>query len=216
MSELQTATPSIKFTEDAHAKLSEVISNHTNPVAGLRLEIADRAGGQFRHLLSMVEEGAELENDVRVETSSGIAVFVPPQDARYLDSVEVHFFDDGEGNQGLEFRNPNPIWSDPREFAIQGLFDEHLNPQIASHGGQVKLHGVVGRTAYVEFAGGCQGCGMAAATLKNGVESTVLQHVPDVEAITDVTDHASGTNPYYKPAPAGGHGHGHGHGGHAH
>jgi len=155
MSEVETPTPTIQFTGEAHTKLAEVMDNHANPVAGLRLEIADRTGGQFRHLLSMVEEGAAVDNDVRVDTSDGISVFVPPQDARYLDGVEVHFFDDGEGNQGLEFRNPNPIWSDPREFAIQDLFDQHLNPQIASHGGQVRLHGVVGRTAYVEFAGGC-------------------------------------------------------------
>lgn len=214
MSEVETVTPAIQFTETAVSKLSEVIDNHPNPVAGLRLEIADRTGGQFRHLLSMVEEGAAVENDLRVDTSDGIAVYVPAQDARYVNGVEVHFFDDGEGNQGLEFRNPNPIWSDPREFAIQDLFDQHLNPQIASHGGQVKLHGVVGRTAYVEFAGGCQGCGMAGATLKNGVESTVRQQVPDIEEVTDVTDHASGTNPYYKPQPAGGHGHAHG--GHSH
>lgn len=209
MSDVQTRTPSISFTAEAFAKLSEVIGNHQNPVAGLRLEIVDRSGGQLRHLLSLVEEGAQLEQDSRVETSDGIAVYLPPQEARYVEGLEIHYFDDGAGNQGLEFRNPNPIWSDPREFAIQDLFDSHLNPQIASHGGQVKLLGVEGRTAYVEFAGGCQGCGMAAATLKNGVEATLREHVPDIDEVTDATDHASGTNPYYKPAPAHGHGHAH-------
>jgi Fe/S biogenesis protein NfuA len=212
MSDVQTRTPTISFTAEALAKLSEVMGNHANPVAGLRLEIVERTGGQFRHLLSLVEEGAQLEHDSRVETEDEIAVYLPPQDAKYVDGLEIHFFDEGAGNQGLEFRNPNPIWSDPREFAIQDLFDSHLNPQIASHGGQVKLLGVEGRTAYVEFAGGCQGCGMAAATLKHGVEATLREHVPDIDEVTDATDHASGTNPYYKPAPAGGHGHG----GHAH
>ncbi|MEX2373797.1 MAG: iron-sulfur cluster biosynthesis family protein, partial [Dehalococcoidia bacterium] len=154
MTEVETRTPTIKFTEEAYTKLSEVIDNHANPVAGLRLEIAERSQGQFRHLLSLVEEGAQLETDVEVPTVDGIAVYVPAADTRYLEGLEIHFFDDGAGNQGLEFRNPNPIWADPREFVIQDLLDQHLNPQIASHGGAVKLHGVVGRTAYVEFAGG--------------------------------------------------------------
>jgi Fe/S biogenesis protein NfuA len=209
MSDVDTSTPTIKFTEEAFSKLSEVIDNHANPVAGLRLEIAERSGGQFRHLLSLVEEGAQLETDLEAPTADGITLYMPAADARYLEGLEIHFFDDGDGNQGLEFRNPNPIWSDPREFAIQDLLDQHLNPQIGGHGGTVKLLGVEGRTAYVEFGGGCVGCGMATATLKQGVEATLKQHVPDIEEVTDVTDHASGTNPYYRPAPAGGHGHAH-------
>ena len=209
MADVETRTPTIKFTDEAFTKLSEVIDNHANPVAGLRLEIAERSGGQFRHLLSLVEEGAQLESDEEIATTDGITMYVPAPDLRYLDGLEIHFFDDGDGNQGLEFRNPNAIWSDPREFAIQDLLDTHLNPQIGGHGGTVKLLGVEGRTAYVEFGGGCVGCGMATATLKQGVEATLRQHVPDIEAVTDVTDHASGTNPYYKPAPAGGHGHAH-------
>ncbi|MCK9485663.1 MAG: NifU family protein [Dehalococcoidia bacterium] len=211
MSELETRTPNIKFTETAYSKLAEVVDNHPNPVAGLRLEIAERSGGQFKHLLSLVEQGAELEADVEVETTDGISVFVPSHDLAYVEGLEIHFFSDEEGNQGLEFRNPNPIWSDPREFAIQDLFDEHLNPQIGSHGGTVKLLGVQGRTAYVEFGGGCVGCGMATATLKQGVEAAVKQQVPDIEEVTDVTDHASGTNPYYKPSGAHGHAHAHAH-----
>ncbi len=209
MSDVETRTPTIKFTETAYSKLAEVMDNHANPVAGLRLEIAERSGGQFRHLLSLVEEGAQLDADVAVDTAEGIKVFVPEHDARYVEGLEVDFFNDDEGNQGLEFRNPNPIWSDPREFAIQDLIDQHLNPQIGGHGGAVKLLGVQGRTAYVEFAGGCVGCGMATATLKQGVEAALKQHVPDIEEVTDVTDHASGTNPYYKPSPAGSHGHAH-------
>ena len=210
MSEVETGTPTIKFTDEAFAKLSEVMDNHANPVAGLRLEIAERAGGQFRHLLSLVEEGAQLETDLEAPTAEGITLFMPSADARYLEGLEIHFFNDDDGNHGLEFRNPNPIWSDPREFAIQDLLDQHLNPQIGGHGGTVKLLGVEGRTAYVEFGGGCVGCGMATATLKQGVEATLKQHVPDIEEVTDVTDHAAGTNPYYRPAPAGaGHGHAH-------
>ena len=93
MSEVDTSAPQIAFTDSAFAKLSEVIDNHPNPVAGLRLEIADRRDGQFRHLLSMVEEGAELPNDTRVETPDGIAVFVHKSLVSRLKNNCIDFID---------------------------------------------------------------------------------------------------------------------------
>lgn len=195
-----TTAPRLRYTDEAHAKLTEVIDNHANPVAGLRLTIQGREGGKIQHLLSLVEEGAQVEDDLVIEDEAGNRTFVSSRDAPYLDNVEVHFFDDGAGNAGLEFRNPNPIWTDPREFAIQALFDEHINPQIAAHGGVISLLGVEDRTAYVEFGGGCVGCGMLNVTLKQGVEVAVKDNVPDIDEIVDITDHASGTNPYYQPS----------------
>lgn len=207
MSEI-AAEPSVRFTEAAAEKLSEIIENHANPVAGLRLQISTRREGQIFHLLSLVEDGAQKEADVPVE-ASGIRVYLEPRDASYLDGVEIDFYSDEEGNQGLRFNNPNPVWRDPRELELQSLFDELINPQIGGHGGTVNLIGVQGRKAYVEFGGGCVGCGMLNTTLKNGVESVVIGRVADIDEIVDITDHASGTNPYYR-APEGGHGHAHG------
>lgn len=200
MADEAPAVPRVRYTDEAYAKLAEVIDNHPNPVAGLRLAIQGRQDGKIQHLLSLVEEGAQVEDDLVVEDDVGIRTYLPARDAPYLDGVEIHFFDDGSGNAGLEFRNPNPIWSDPREFAIQQLFDEHINPQIAAHGGVISLLGVEERTAYVEFGGGCVGCGMLNVTLKQGVEVAVKDNIPDIDQIVDVTDHASGTNPYYQPA----------------
>ena len=199
--------PHVQFSDGATEKLSEIIENHANPVAGLRLQISGRKEGRFQHLLSLVEDGAEREGDLAVE-SSGIRVYVEPIDASYLDGLEIDFYKDEDGHEGLEFKNPNPIWRDPREFQLQDLFDQQINPQIAGHGGVLSLMGVHGRTAYVQFGGGCVGCGMLSVTLKQGVEKTVREHLPDIEEIVDVTDHDSGKNPYYKPAPAGGHVHG--------
>jgi len=79
------------------------------------------------------------------------------------------------------------------------VLDEKINPAVASHGGHVDLVAVEGETAYLRFGGGCQGCGMASATLKNGVEKTLFAEVPQVTKVMDVTDHASGKNPYYEP-----------------
>ena len=191
--------PTVKLTDAAAEKLSDIIDQHANPVAGLRLQISGRKDGRFQHLLSLVEDGAELANDLKVETE-GIRVYVEARDVSYLDGVEIDFYDDGEGNQGLEFRNPNPLWRDPREFQLQDLFDQQINPQIAAHGGVISLIGVQGKKAFVEFGGGCVGCGMLGVTLKQGVEVAVKDQIPDIEEIVDITDHDQGENPYYQPA----------------
>lgn len=199
MAESSTAEPTVRFTDEAYSKLSEIIGGHPNPVAGLRLQITSREGGQFHHLLSLVEDGAQAEGDIEIQTPEGICVFTDQRSAPYLKNLTVHYFEDGE-ERGLEFRNPNPLWIDSREFQIQDLLDQFINPQIAAHGGRVELIGVEGRTAYVEFGGGCVGCGMIAVTLKQGVEVAVKENVPDIDEIVDTTDHASGTNPYYQPS----------------
>jgi Fe-S cluster biogenesis protein NfuA len=80
---------------------------------------------------------------------------------------------------------------------IKVLLETRINPAIAAHGGYITLIDIQDETAYVEMAGGCQGCGMADATLKQGVEVEIKRAVPVIERVLDVTDHAGGTNPYY-------------------
>jgi Fe/S biogenesis protein NfuA len=69
---------------------------------------------------------------------------------------------------------------------------------VAGHGGHIDLVAVENDTAYLRFGGGCQGCGMVKATLKEGVEKVLLEEVPEITKVMDVTDHAAGTNPYYE------------------
>ncbi|OUR76901.1 hypothetical protein A9Q83_12935 [Alphaproteobacteria bacterium 46_93_T64] len=80
---------------------------------------------------------------------------------------------------------------------IRVLLETRINPAIAAHGGYITLIDIQEEIAYVEMAGGCQGCGMADATLKQGVEVEIKSAVPAIERVLDVTDHAGGTNPYY-------------------
>jgi len=75
-----------------------------------------------------------------------------------------------------------------------------INPQIAAHGGFAELVAVDGSIAYLRMGGGCQGCGMAAVTLSQGIEVAILDSVPEITEVVDVTDHAGGTNPYYQAA----------------
>jgi Fe-S cluster biogenesis protein NfuA len=82
-------------------------------------------------------------------------------------------------------------------FEVQNLLNEEINPMVASHGGYIEVIDVKENDLYVSMGGGCQGCGMAAVTLRQGVEQLIRQHMPVVRNIFDATDHAAGENPYY-------------------
>jgi Fe-S cluster biogenesis protein NfuA len=82
--------------------------------------------------------------------------------------------------------------------AVEQILAEHINPQIASHGGKVEVTDVQGSTVFLVMGGGCQGCASAQATLRGGVEKAIRNAIPAVTEIVDVTDHAAGENPYYR------------------
>ena len=91
---------------------------------------------------------------------------------------------------------------DPEEITkkIQSVLDGEINPAVAAHGGWVELIDVKKNEVFIKMGGGCQGCGMADVTLKQGVEKSIRQAVPQIGAIMDTTDHATGRNPYYAPS----------------
>jgi len=95
---------------------------------------------------------------------------------------------------------PKPGLDTADGVAIRNLLEERINPSIAAHGGRISLVDLKDNKAYVRLDGGCQGCGMADATLKQGVAVEIQQLVPTVTDVLDITDHADGTNPYYQPA----------------
>ena len=83
------------------------------------------------------------------------------------------------------------------------MLDEKINPSVAGHGGHIALIDVTEDTAFIRLEGGCQGCGMADVTLKQGIEVEIKGAVPSIAAVLDVTDHAGGDNPYYSPGKGG-------------
>jgi Fe/S biogenesis protein NfuA len=193
------SAPQLAFTEEAVAKLQEVIGGYPRPVAGLRLQIVGRGPEGFDYVLSLVEQGKEPEGDALVDVQ-GLRVFIEGKNVESLDGTKIDYRYKGPNTSGLEFDNPNPLWRDPVAIQIQQLFDEQINPAIAAHGGYVSLLDVQGDTAYVQLGGGCQGCGMADVTLKQGIEVAIKETVPAITNVVDETDHASGTNPYFRPS----------------
>ena len=90
----------------------------------------------------------------------------------------------------------NTVLNDDRLYdVVNGLFRDQINPMVASHGGKVELVDVQDATVVVRMMGGCQGCGMATVTLRQGIETALRQAVPVVRGVKDITDHASGRNP---------------------
>ncbi len=82
---------------------------------------------------------------------------------------------------------------------VETILNNEINPLIAQHGGVVSLIDVRGADLYLQLGGGCQGCGMADVTLRQGIEASIRRALPEVEEVLDVTDHAAGTNPFYSP-----------------
>ncbi len=144
-----------------------------------------------------------------VEDHDGLPVAIALDSVETLRGAVLDLSGDGTG-PGLVMRNPNvpsPTLDSAdlgdldltgtTEEKVRMLLRERINPAIASHGGIATLIGVEGPIAQLELGGGCQGCGLAAVTLRQGIERAILDAIPEIEEVVDVTDHAMGTNPFY-------------------
>ena len=97
-------------------------------------------------------------------------------------------------------KSPNALGDDALYEQVAKVFDTQVNPMVARHGGRVELIDVQDAVVMLRMGGGCQGCGMADVTLRQGIEGMLAQLVPEVRGIVDITDHASGSNPYFQAA----------------
>lgn len=95
---------------------------------------------------------------------------------------------------------PGAISDDALYEQVAKVFEEQVNPMVAKHGGRVELIDVQDAVVMLRMGGGCQGCGMADVTLRQGIEGMLGQLVPAVRGIVDITDHTSGANPYFQAA----------------
>jgi Fe/S biogenesis protein NfuA len=132
----------------------------------------------------------------------GFNIYVDQDSVKFLEGASIDYLDT-MAESGFKVEAPNagiPRPTGPIADAVQKVLEEKINPSIASHGGFINLIAIEGETAYLQFGGGCQGCGMVDVTLKQGVEKVLFEKVPEIKKVMDITDHAAGTNPYYQPA----------------
>jgi Fe/S biogenesis protein NfuA len=152
---------------------------------------------------------ADVPLDAVVQEGDDLVVAV---DADSVDKLRGAVLDWGGG--GMVMQNPNrPEVASPAMAArppadlsgdlpqrVIQVLEQQINPAIAAHGGYAELVAVEGAIAYLRLSGGCQGCGLAAVTLSQGIEVAILDAVPEISEVVDVTDHESGANPFYEAA----------------
>jgi Fe/S biogenesis protein NfuA len=173
------------------------------------VEVAGVQAGEWTYNMSLKPAAQAGPGDL-VKTEDDLPIVVPAADVDKLDGATIDWSDDLMRG-GLLVRNPNrpspavgtrpPVdLTGPVPQRVMRVLEEQINPAIAMHGGSAELVAVEDSTAYVRLGGGCVGCGMATVTLSQGIEVAIKEAVPEVAEVVDVTDHASGTNPYYEPA----------------
>ena len=185
----------IQLTPIAKERVKSIIDSEDLEVEGLRVSITGRTTNTFEYSLGLE---VELHPDDVVIDLGDLKVLV---DSQSMDSLKGSIIDYVEDLNASGFRvdNPNqPSWDDSRAQKIQELIDTRINPSVASHGGNIQLLDVTEDSVYVHMGGGCQGCGQATATLKQGVQAMIQEEFPEIVNVIDTTDHAAGTNPYYQ------------------
>jgi Fe/S biogenesis protein NfuA len=175
---------------------------------GLRLAIESGVGDPFVYDLSFdIVTKAAFTDEVRTHTAddgTSIKVIIPAKDIESLTGAVL----DHNDTQGLVIRNPNKpvppmveglVRDDELSAEIEAVVGTEVNPMLAAHGGFVTFVGHDGEgTAYLTMGGGCHGCSMSRMTMLDGVQTMLVDMVPGVERVKDLTDHAVGENPFYR------------------
>jgi Fe/S biogenesis protein NfuA len=191
----------ITITEAAQDYLAGLLEKQNTPGIGIRVFITQPGTQYAETCIAYCKPGEEKQED----TSIGLKDFTAWIDAisePFLEDAVVDYAQDRMGGQ-LTIKAPNakvPMISEdsPLNERINYYLQTEINPGLASHGGMVSLVDVVeDGIAVLKFGGGCQGCGQVDMTLKDGVERTLVERIPELKGVRDVTDHTNRENAYY-------------------
>ena len=189
----------VTITEVAKEKIIELIGASETPIKGLRLGAQAVSPLKVDFKMAFIADDLDTTGDTVIEFE-GFNVYIDDESLPNAEEANIDYVD-GLVGSGFKVERPSktpPNVSGPIVDKIQQVIDERINPAVASHGGHVSLIDVKDKAVYLQLGGGCQGCGMADVTLKQGIEVMIKEAVPEIEEIFDVTDHADGNNPYYQ------------------
>ena len=182
--------PIVTVTPEALEHLTELRDEEADgEQLGLRLGLASAPGEDFKYDLSFEEFlKAAFEDEVR--THEGLKIIIPGNDVELMTGATLDY----TVTQGLVIRNPNK----PEAPNIEALVSGEVNPALAAHGGFVTYVGHDSEgTAFLTMGGGCHGCSMSKMTMLDGVQTMLVDALPAIERVKDLTDHATGSNPFY-------------------
>ena len=193
-------TPSLTITDAAQEYIAELLAKHGGEV-NIRVFVADPGTPKAESCVAYCRPGEEEADDLPLELK-GFKAFIEARSLPFLEEALIDYAKDRFGGQ-LTIKAPHAKIgridaSSPLEDRINHVLYVEVNPNLAAHGGEVSLVEVVdGSIAVLKFGGGCQGCGMVDATLKEGVERTLVTQIPEITAVRDVTDHSVRDHAYY-------------------
>lgn len=189
----------LTLTDTAREKITSIREAQKRPDSCIRVTVTRDGIASWKYDLRLVSADEKTDADEIVD-SGGVLVYLDKESVPRIKGATLDFVT-GMSGSGFKFENPNKPEgaSDPLVLRVQKVLEDKINPGIASHGGHITLLGVKEGTAYIRMGGGCQGCGMADVTLKQGIEETLKNEIPEIVGVLDETDHASGSNPYYQP-----------------
>lgn len=159
----------------------------------IRVKVTGRAPGGFKYDFRSVPRVQRSPDDIVLDMSE-MPLYIDPASLAKLRGATIDVRPEG----GFKIDNPNPVFNSALEEEVATIIETQINPGVSLHGGQIVLVDVQDHTAYITMEGGCKGCSLALATMKQGVEKMIREAVPAIHDVIDVTAHDEGANPFFR------------------
>ena len=192
----------VNITQSAEKYLAKLLKDKNETDIAIRIFISDPGTPRAETCLAYCKPEEAEQDDIILNLKS-ITVHIEKRSIPFLVDSEVNFDNDTFGGQltikAPNARLPNVSPESPAEDRINYVIYNEINPMLESHGGEVSLLEFTEKgEAILQFGGGCQGCGMVDVTLKEGIEKTLIEQIPELNSVVDSTDHTLKDNAYYK------------------
>jgi len=190
----------IKVSESAVEFLSGVIKEQDIDNLHLKVDVQNPGTPAADCHLGFCEAD-EMGDNYDIQELGPFNLYMAKDDKDYFIDAEIDYEIQGASGQ-LNIKAPMLKGQSPDDDAplfdrVSYFIDATINPMLASHGGRAALTAIEDGHAYIQFGGGCQGCGMAKQTLSQGMQSQITAAFPEIVDVLDATDHELGDNPYY-------------------
>jgi Fe/S biogenesis protein NfuA len=191
----------VTITESAQEYLAELLTKQEDAL-GVRVFINQPGTSRAETCIAYARKDDVQEADEKHKYDAFDAWF-DERSLPFLEDALVDYSKDRMGGQ-LTIKAPNAKMprvdeNSPLEDRINYVLYNEVNPALAAHGGEVSLVEITDDDfAVLKFGGGCQGCSAVDMTLKDGVEKTLLEQLPQLKGVRDMTDHTDSSQAYYQ------------------